>query len=425
MIEIEQIGTISDALRYVKQYGGQLIKSRSGEITTVLRGNYCVRFYHPDYDRELLWQTACNLGFDPHSIPTDGKLLEKFLKNIINLKIEGTYFGPVLRESTKNGYFWGYFHHRPHETQDLIELDVRSAYLRSLLACPSFLFHEPYSWREEQQPIEKYIDNFLYQPNKLSEKEYYAWQQDGGALKRLAQYQYALPKSYRLKLLGMIASHQFSVTYQKDGALEQQQVNRIKWGAAFNAVQIAVYRLYFLCREVVEIAGEYCLRWHTDGGVFRADMPREIEDKIVETFTERGFELRCKGVGKGKFWDLNTGFLGAYGITGPKAIVTDMMRQEGLSFRRKDLTPELVERWWHFLCTHTLSTKLKNEKGALCTKAAYGYFQQNYKTNEEGILEPDGGIFYCFCCRLEPKISTLYVEELISQEQAEKILTRL
>lgn len=416
MIYITNTGTIDDAVRYVQENGGQLIISKDKMVCTIIRGCYCVRFYNPKYDLERLHQISWQLGIRPFNGMTEGTLIKKFLKDVIQLNPKGTYFGRTIRAFAQKGWHWGYYKFQPHETGDYIELDIKAAYLSSLLTFPSFFFHEPMSWeKQEENAVCHFVDRMLY-GGQFSQNEYCAWKDDGGALKRLAAYRDFLPKELRLKLVGIIASQKFDAKYVQDGILRNSEIHRIEWGGAFNAVQLAVLKLYYTCAEVVKIAGEYCVRWHTDGGIFRADMPRDIEEKIVNLLGVRGLTLRCKSAGLGYFWDLNTGFLGYRGLCGNKAEVTGLMRSDGLKFRKQDITNELAERWWHFLVNH----KYGGGK-----KFAYGFFQPKYAADEHGYLQKDGGTFYCFACRIHQKTDNLFITEEIPLEQAQKFLYKL
>jgi hypothetical protein len=416
LINIEEVGTISDAVRYIEERGGMIFKSRSGMITKVIRGNYCITFYDPKFNYQKLQQSAIELGIDPWKGISDGGLIRRFLKEVIKLNPKDTYFGRTIKSTANHGWHWGYFQHQPHPPVDCIELDVKAAYLSSLLTFPSLFFHEPMSW--EKQPdtaVTDYIERSLY-GGKFSESELAAWRDDHGAISRLRQYAHIIPKDLRLKLVGIIAAQQYSSSYMKDGILQTTKISKIDWGGSFNAVQLAIYRLWYTCREAAAIAGEYCIRWHTDGGVFRCDMPRDIESKIVALFTKRGFTLRCKGAGLTHFWDLNTGFIGAKKFVGNKEEVLALIKSEGMKLKRHDLSPAIVERWWHLLINHKLG----------CSgKSVYGYFQKSYTPDADGYLQEDGGIFYCFCCDLDQRQDTCFTAKDITQYQIENYLVKI
>jgi len=354
MSNINKEGSYTDALKDLEQMGGILFppKENSVKEPTVLQlGSKTITYWQPGSKayREQLVDLASKLRIPSSDLGnpwnlTPGRLSRIFLQKVIGAKNFNAdphpkkYAKYVGKEKylpmARDGSHWHFEYVRIGEPVYAIELDVKSAYLTSLLSFPTLFLHERMGFRP-----------------------------DGGALGRLKEYVPVLSehKKFRLQLLGVMAQHE--KRYEK---LDKESRTIVRashedyeeWGSAFNAVHEAIKRVHTAMTHCSQMLGEYLIRSHTDCFLIRADCPEEVEKRVVSYLNQKGFTLACKQgkighrIGLSKFWDLNTGFIGRYTVPKNQAVdIKERMEEDGIDLQDiyKPIPQEIVNRWRHWL----------------------------------------------------------------------------
>lgn len=284
------IGDYSEALYFFKHTGGQLFAPRSYDHqTTILVGKTVHTFYPPDStSRQQCQRLARDFGLPDELVEhaTAGRLAKWYIDNILRLPHHKTYYSKDYVKLARDGYHWHYLYAKPGKYPYAFEWDLKSAYATAWVNRPSLLYH----------------------PN-------YGWLPDDGAVNRLKADLYYLPKWFRLALLGVIASHSLTF-YLKDGSsmefkLKKRKLNKVSYGAAFNAAHVAVWKVWNTMREAHDILGHHCLRAHTDGMVTSYDcFSDELDYKVVELIESKGFEFGIKASGPAYIDDVGSGIVG-------------------------------------------------------------------------------------------------------------------
>ncbi len=418
MLYIDRVGGEPEALAELKANGGQMFSAKDKSTFSVIRGSYCFTFKPHDYQDAELKAVADKFGISKAGL-TEGRLAGRFVDSVLGIKSlmqrsPQRYFGQCIRNMSQDGKYWGFTYSDNQPAQDLIEFDIESAYGYSLASMESFCFHEPYSWKHKEQAPFEYMKRLLTGHN-VSESESQAWIKDGGALARWREYMPLLPKTIRLRCLGIIAQKSFTPVQMQDGKPTAQKIHQIKTGCAYNAVHLAVLRLYYLMGIAQKMLGEYCVRAHTDGFTISCHAPLPVVESLIQFFSDRGLRLRAKKVGFGKIWDHQSGFLGNFNFIGSPFSISRYMREEGLKFRKADITDQIAQKWALHLCTHKFIGR---------DRIAYGYFQTNYSPNGDGVLTPDGGTFYCFACSLDGDKDTNFITHALTETQVLKSILK-
>lgn len=353
MSNINIEGNYLDALKELERSGGILFKPKkafgSSEPTTLQLGQKTLTYWpEGSYKkREELVEIAEKLKIPENILGnpwnlTSGRLARKFLDTIIKAKNFNAdphpkkyakYYGKEkYLPMAKEGSHWRFEYFNTQEPCYAIELDIKSAYFTSLLNLDSLFLHEKMGFRP-----------------------------DGGAIERLRGYAPILSqyKFFRLQLLGILSSHSKEfIKRDEKGNLLEQELESIEWGSAFNAVHEAIKRLYTAMEHSAQMLGKYLIRSHTDCLLIRADCPEEVEKRVVNYLTQKGFSLACKEgkigyrIGLSKFWELNTGFIGRYTI--PKSMPKDIrerIKEEGIDIEEiyKPIPQEIIKRWEDWL----------------------------------------------------------------------------
>lgn len=234
----------------------------------------------------------------------------------------------------RDGSHWHFEFVRVGEPVYAIKLDVKSAYLTSLLNLDSFFLHERLGFRP-----------------------------DGGALERLREYVPVLNehKKFRLQLLGVIAQHEKryeKLDKESRAIVKASHEDYEEWGSAFNAVHEAIKRVHTAMTHCSQMLGEYLIRSHTDCFLIRADCPEAVEKRVVTYMNQKGFTLACKEgtigyrIGLSKFWDLNTGFIGRYPIPkGQGGDIKERIEEDGIDLQEiyNPIPQNIINRWSHWL----------------------------------------------------------------------------
>ena len=364
-----------DILRHVKVLremgdGARLYDSHN--TISIAKGQKVITWWKTDKDSQKVKQETLRLAeqfaeisrkpeeFIPEKM-TPGRLIRAFLEHVIKLKLEGKakiygerYYYLVkerqelLREDDldevisrdeiydftalplrDNVSHWHYLYLNKNPSGYAIELDIKAAYFTSLLQEKTLIW---------------------YDPGKGGGKPH--WLNDGGAMDRLREYAPLLPKWFRLQMLGIIGSHELkyeTYNYGNGGKRTQAHIDKggIKYGAAFNVVHKAIYRVYDVMNEIAELVKDDLIRSHTDCFTVKTSMTRRTEAEMLSALAARGFELSCKGIGWAHFWDIDKGVLGRGKPKGRPEEIEDLVRKNNIIINYCPI--ELFDRWSHWL----------------------------------------------------------------------------
>ncbi len=158
-------------------------------------------------------------------------------------------------------------------------------------------------------------------------------------MQRLREWYPHLPKWFKHRMVGMLASHQYG----------------IKWGAAFNTAQWAILKVYKTMEKASKIAGDNCVRAFVDCLTLKASTPKEVVEAIDKYFATEGFSLGTKALGYGQLWSPVEGFIGYCNPIGLDIEVEAQMKRRGLRFSQKAFSDELVQNFGDRLSTHVLN----------------------------------------------------------------------
>ncbi|MDZ8104746.1 MAG: hypothetical protein RM338_03860 [Nostoc sp. DedQUE12a] len=324
-------GTEADAQEFASKMGGDVQASRAKVCFTVKQGNRKLAvFWNPSEEGKKLRKETYDLaqvfGFSLalNTDITPGILGEKFWKEIIGIDPQKCdkkaprspyYYGQkiLLKAQEASDEYWSYKYFQEHEPQWLVDRDIKSAFFTSLCQLPTLYLFEHKN------------GNTTFEP-------------DGGAIDRLRQWSPHLPKWFKHRAFGMLASKKYGT----------------KWGAAFNAASIAVQRVYDAMKVGREITDGYCVRCHTDCFTLKASTPTWVLEKLENFLASKGFELSTKKLGYGQLWDEGFGFIGLLNPIGNEEDVKNQMRLRGLLYKQNAFTDELVNNFGIRLSTHVL-----------------------------------------------------------------------
>ena len=324
-------GTEADAQEFAEKTGGDVQASKGKIYFTVKRGSRKLAvFWNPSQSgqkfRKETYELAHLFGFSLAIYPdiTCGTLAKKFWKEVIGInpqkcdkeaKRSPYYFGQQIlaRAKESSGEYWSYKYFQKHEPQYLVDRDIKSAFFTSLCQLKTLYCYENKSGSYTSVP-------------------------DGGGIERLRQWSPYLPKWFKHRAFGMLASKKYGT----------------KWGAAFNAASLAVQKVYDLMEAGQKIADGYCVRCHTDCFTLKACTPTSVLEKLESLLAEKGFQLSTKKLGYGQLWDEGFGFIGFLNPIGSKHDVEHQMRLGGLLYKRAAFTDELVDNFGVRLVTHVL-----------------------------------------------------------------------
>lgn len=280
-------GSLEAAQLELIRSGGQLYPGRSRDHpSTVVCGSVVTTYWPPGSRiRGQVMELAKTLGQDPEHATT-GRLGRALLNDIIALPYKKTFFGLKWRQLAIGGAHWHYQHVTPGKYEYAMEIDLRSAYFASLSTQPSLLLSQHGDWMD-----------------------------DCGALESLKVLVPHLPKSFRLALLGQMASwknYYYVVDKASDNPSELILKTRkqIKFGAAFNAVHSAILRVYKTMKKCHEIVGSDCIRIHTDGMIVDCCNGMPWENELDDFLKSMQFDYSIKGQGNTWIYGLNCGIIG-------------------------------------------------------------------------------------------------------------------
>lgn len=314
-------GGYSAAIDFFVANGGQFFPCRSPESSsTVLLGRQCFTFWEESSKiRTKTRNAAIELGFDPEN-QTPGRLARKVLEEIVGLEYKETFWSKRYRDMARKGCYWHYTHCTEGYYPYLLEFDLRQAYFTSLFHGSSLLY----------SPVQGWLD-------------------DNGALLRLKEATPKIPKSIRLTILGVLASHKrqfYTLGRTEDDAGEMvlKTVNQIKYGSAFNAAHKAVFRTYKAMEKLHSIGGEWIKRIHTDSFAIPADTPVDIEARIFDFLRDNGYRVSLKASGSSHFLGLNEGIIGRK-VVGARDMVLTELREKKVKIPQMSMTIDEVRRW--------------------------------------------------------------------------------
>ena len=329
------VGYQSDALKFQKQHGGQVYTGRNQAWFTVEGGKRRGIFWHPEKGEPVRADTyalAIGLGITiaEHPDLTPSKLTKLFIREILGFnpdldKKQGkrsAFYGSQWAEfaqkssSDEEGDSYDHWHFSdccPHDAQWLVDRDIQTAFFSAMLSAQTlFLF-------EHKNGTSQFID-------------------DGGAMARLRELAPTLPKWFKHRLVGTLASY-------KHG---------IKWGAAFNTAHWAIDRVYKFMAQIREIAGEYGVRYFVDCVTLLGVTPAAIIDQIDAAALAWGFTFRTKALGYGQLWSPVEGFIGWQNPIGMDFEVASSMKERNLHYDHRAFTREMVQNFGLRLVTHSL-----------------------------------------------------------------------
>lgn len=285
--------------------GGQLFTSggKHGPHTLVRGSNIYTYWPKNSLSRGQLIEACKALDINPEGM-TGGRLCRLILKDIVGLKHKGTFFSDRHKALAKDGYHWHYTKLIPGQHGNCLEFDIKSAYFSSLFRFPSLLLSNS----------GKFVS-------------------DDGAMENLKALNPLLPKWLRLQLLGVLSAHERRYFVVKDDGkgkrMKMVVQHEIAYGQAFNTAHESILNLYKLMQRIDLIAGDYCVRMHTDSFTLKSDLPLEVFDEICELIVNFGSDLWLKKQGHCTFFDLNTGLIGKQCI-GAKIACLDELKDSGL-----------------------------------------------------------------------------------------------
>lgn len=374
-------GTEADAQEFASKMGGNVEASRSKVCFTVKQDDRKLAvFWNPSEEgkelRKKTYELAQVFGFSlaVHPDITPGTLGEKFWKEIIGINPRKCgkeasrspyYYGRqiLLKAQEASDEYWSYKYFQEHEPQWLVDRDIKSAFFTSLCELNTLYVFEHKN------------GNTTFEP-------------DGGGIDRLRQWSPHLPKWFKHRAFGMLASKKYGK----------------KWGAAFNAASIAVQKVYDAMKVGREITDGYCVRCHTDCFTLKASTPTWVLEKLEDFLASKGFELSTKKLGYGQLWDEGFGFIGLLNPIGSEHDVNYQMRLRGLSYKPAAFTDELVNNFGERLSTHVLDAGNRRIYGHWNGKAFFA------------LVQPIGG---------ESNGSSYYQAYPMELEKAERLVTQL
>ena len=327
-------GKKAEALAFKEAHGGELYIGREELWIVVAGGNRKGVFWNPSEKAQQMkadtYALAQRFELPIAQYPdlTPGKLGDIFWKKIVGINPEQD-----KRQGKKSGYYgvgwealakksrgseedfdhWHFESWQEHEPQWLVDRDIKSAFLTALTHAPSLYLYE------HKNGTSTFIE-------------------DGGAMKKLREWVPCLPKWFKHRLVGSLASHQ----------------HRIKWGATFNTAHWAILRVFNFMKRIQEIAGEYGVRHFVDCVTLRGCTPVEVIEAIDNEAQVWGFTFSTKALGHGQLWSPTEGFIGWKNYIGTDFEVKNKIKKLGIKEDHRAFTEELVKNFGNRLSTHVL-----------------------------------------------------------------------
>jgi hypothetical protein len=312
------------ALDALLSSGGQMFSGDSKDGCHVVnRGSICSTFWEPFSAKKGKVTEAClTFGYDPYAM-TGGRLCRKIIDDIIELPYKNTYYSNTYRDLAKDGYHWHYQHCELGSQGYVVEVDLDAAYMTQFLRLPSMILKD--------------VNDFA---------------SDNGSMERLRDIMPLFPKWLRVQFLGVLASHsRQTLTRVMNGdsyEVKRSICSSITYGASFNAAHRAILRVYKIMKHIHELAGEYCVRIHTDSFCLRSNTPKDILISIAEFLQKVEQPSNVKAYGKSYFFDLNSGIIGKK-LIGSKLQVSQELKEVGYKQSREDTDLDLDNSWGHII----------------------------------------------------------------------------
>lgn len=311
----------SGAIALLSKKGGQLFPGRDyNSATVVMCGKECYTFWEPDSQtRKHVRTAAMRYGYDPE-IATSGRISRWLLRDVVELPEIDAQAHPRFKSLAESGHHWHYTKCIEGYHPYLLEFDIRSAYMSSVLQGDTLLYD--------------------YERGYLD---------DHGAIFRLAALCADLPKFLRMSLIGSLCAHKMVFGYlsreAKDlGRLKYKTIHKINDALSFQACHKGVLRLWRIMQEGDAILGDWCKRIHTDSFAIDPDLPQETEDRFFEYLQAQGLSYSCKAQGPAHFLGLNEGIIGK-SLIGVVAEVVPRLRELRPDLERRTLTEDESQRW--------------------------------------------------------------------------------
>lgn len=237
---------------------------------------------------------------DRHNFQTDGPSWSRLCKHIWETEINPTpsrfRCHPYAIKLATDKRHWHQTKCIPGLYPSITEIDIKSAYAQSFANQPSI-------WLKSH---EEYED-------------------DKGAIDRWKSLYPQLDKRTRLAMIGWLSGYEFTCIKAGPTAtapLIKYKIKKTYDGGVFNAIHIALYRLYQLLREVESIDPPNVPRIHTDSLWIDSRIRTDRLNTMLNCIKANNYQLAIKGHGQAHLWDLNSGCLGGRAIGIPQKVLT-------------------------------------------------------------------------------------------------------
>lgn len=309
-------GDWHDAIEWHAKHGGQLFPQRTIESAiTISSGNKCHTFWPKNSAlRSQVIALGESLGYPSDLLEniTGGRLAKWYVKEILSIPYQGSYWGKRYRELAKAGFHWHYLYCKPGSYDVAMEIDLKSAYATAITHGESFL---------------------------LSEK--FGYQKDNGALERFKKDMPHLPKWFRLILIGILSQHEIKYFIKdkesENGDLKLITNQQISYGAAFNATHKAILRVYRTMKTLHDYFGEDAIRIHTDGIAINCTVESfdKMESIALDYLDQLGFPWTIKAIGQCWLHDIGVGFIGKK-FMGNRYELRNKMRENNIKIKKEE-----------------------------------------------------------------------------------------
>lgn len=237
---------------------------------------------------------AAAFGF-PDDCPSWSRLCKYIYRTQVTSELSGLKPHRDFVLMAEKKFFWHFHKCVPGYHSNATELDIKGAYANSITRHDSLYLKAPFN------PVD-----------------------DGGAMDRLKKLIPILPKKLRLCLIGFLASNKM-FQYYVDPAQPELLATRVVPicydGGVFNRIHASLAGLYHFLIEMDAIAGDDCVRIHTDSLLIKESIPDIRLEKLFSKCKNEGYELAVKGHGNSVLFNINEAVIGGRIVGNPKIIL--------------------------------------------------------------------------------------------------------
>jgi hypothetical protein len=260
--------------------------SDTGRAFTVMsRSKRHVWYYWPpDSDSLDMLFTLCQKYDFKTDAPSWSRLSKHIFRTFVSEDKSNIRPHPNFEFLATSKWHWHNFKYVPGVFANVTEIDVKSAYTTAILKHPSIYLKRPFHYED-----------------------------DKGAMNRLAALIPQLEKKLRLVLIGWLSAgrmRQFIPDPARPFMLKCVEFQSYYDGGVFNLIHCALKELWDLMQELGEVAPEYTPRVHTDSLWIDECIPDNKLKSLLYLLDTRGYNVGVKGHGKAVIWELNTAVLG-------------------------------------------------------------------------------------------------------------------